>query len=72
MTTEVKDNQNKSNVRIYLFLGIDFIDFMGLASQLAEHQDVARKCAILWPVIKLYQDSFTAVEKVGHGGKGCD
>ncbi|KAL0273584.1 UNVERIFIED_CONTAM: hypothetical protein PYX00_006221 [Menopon gallinae] len=43
--------------------GIDFSDFMGLATKLAEHEDIARKCAVLWPTIKLYQESITAVEK---------
>lgn len=39
-------------------------DMMKLGQELAEHEDVARKCKILQQKIRDYQDSFTAMEKV--------
>ncbi|XP_076677013.1 delta(3,5)-Delta(2,4)-dienoyl-CoA isomerase, mitochondrial isoform X1 [Andrena cerasifolii] len=43
--------------------GIDVQDIMKLAQQLAESEDVARRCKILHLMIKDYQNSFTAIEK---------
>ena len=43
--------------------GIDMHDMVKLGQQLAEHEDVARKCKILQQKIRDYQDSFTAIEK---------
>ena len=48
------------------FVGIDLMDAMGLFQQLSETEDVARKCKILEQKIKLYQDSFTAIDKVNN------
>lgn len=40
------------------------MDAMGLFQELGELPDVARKCRSLEKVIKLYQDSFSAIDKV--------
>lgn len=45
-------------------LGIDLQGMMEIGQSLAQHEDVARKCRVLEPKIKDYQDSFTAIEKV--------
>lgn len=45
-------------------LGIDLMDAMKLFQDFADLPDVARKCKALEKIIKKYQDSFTAVEKV--------
>lgn len=37
---------------------------MEIGKGLAEHEDIARRCKLLEPKIKDYQDTFTAVEKV--------
>lgn len=37
---------------------------MGLFQELGDLPDVARKCRALEKVIKLYQDCFTAIDKV--------
>lgn len=37
---------------------------MELGEQLMEHDDIARKCKVIEPKIKQYQDSFSAIEKV--------
>ncbi|XP_012280391.1 delta(3,5)-Delta(2,4)-dienoyl-CoA isomerase, mitochondrial isoform X2 [Orussus abietinus] len=43
--------------------GIDLHDILGLGQKLVEQEDVARKCKVLEKEIKLYQDSFTSMEK---------
>ncbi|CAL7948357.1 unnamed protein product [Xylocopa violacea] len=43
--------------------GIDVSDAMNIARELAEHEDVARKCKILNLKIKDYQESISAIEK---------
>ncbi|CAK9803796.1 Delta(3,5)-Delta(2,4)-dienoyl-CoA isomerase, mitochondrial [Anthophora quadrimaculata] len=43
--------------------GIDVKDIMKLGQELAEHEDVARKCKILQLKIKEYQESLSAIEK---------
>ncbi|XP_017787871.1 PREDICTED: delta(3,5)-Delta(2,4)-dienoyl-CoA isomerase, mitochondrial [Habropoda laboriosa] len=43
--------------------GIDIKDIMKLGQELAEHEDVARKCKILQLKIKEYQESFSAIEQ---------
>lgn len=43
--------------------GIDLQGMMEIGQSLAQHEDVARKCRVLEPKIKDYQDSFTAIEK---------
>lgn len=35
---------------------------MNLAPKLAELDDVARKARVLWPIIRLYQESITSLE----------
>lgn len=44
--------------------GIDLNDMISLGSELAEHEDVARKCNVLLRTIRSYQNSLTALEKV--------
>lgn len=43
--------------------GIDLKDMVELASELAQHDDVARRCKILRSMITTYQDSITSLEK---------
>lgn len=43
--------------------GIDLNDFAKMAPQLAEMDDVARKCKMLEKMIKQYQDSISSLEK---------
>lgn len=45
-------------------IGIDVKGIMNLGQEVAEHEDVARKCKVLQLKIKEYQESFTAMEKV--------
>lgn len=45
-------------------LGLDFKDMAELASELSQHDDVARRCKILRCLITAYQDSITSLEKV--------
>jgi len=45
-------------------LGLDLQGMMEIGQSLAQHEDIARKCRVLEPKIKDYQDSFTAIEKV--------
>lgn len=47
-----------------IILGIDLQGMMETGQNLAQHEDIARKCRVLEPKIKDYQDSFTAIEKV--------
>ena len=46
--------------------GIDLHDMISLGSELAEHEDVARKCNVLLRTIRSYQNSLTALEKVSN------
>ncbi|XP_072750686.1 delta(3,5)-Delta(2,4)-dienoyl-CoA isomerase, mitochondrial [Anoplolepis gracilipes] len=43
--------------------GIDLQGMMEIGQSLAQHEDIARKCKVLEPKIKDYQDAFTAIEK---------
>ncbi|CAL1673164.1 unnamed protein product [Lasius platythorax] len=43
--------------------GIDLQGMMEIGQNLAQHEDIARKCRVLEPKIKNYQDSLTAIEK---------
>ncbi|XP_077261175.1 delta(3,5)-Delta(2,4)-dienoyl-CoA isomerase, mitochondrial [Temnothorax americanus] len=43
--------------------GIDLQGMMEIGQSLAEHEDIARRCKLLEPKIKDYQDSFTAIEE---------
>ncbi|XP_076749757.1 delta(3,5)-Delta(2,4)-dienoyl-CoA isomerase, mitochondrial [Xylocopa sonorina] len=43
--------------------GIDGSDIMNMGRELAEHEDIARKCKILHLKIKDYQESISAIEK---------
>ncbi|GAB1863154.1 Delta(3,5)-Delta(2,4)-dienoyl-CoA isomerase, mitochondrial isoform X2 [Camponotus japonicus] len=43
--------------------GLDLQGMMEIGQSLAQHEDIARKCRVLEPKIKDYQDSFTAIEK---------
>lgn len=45
-------------------LGLDLQGMMEIGQNLAQHEDIARKCRVLEPKIKDYQDTFTAIEKV--------
>lgn len=44
--------------------GIDLQGMVQLGQNIAEHDDVARKCKYVKNQIKDYQDSFNAIEKV--------
>lgn len=55
------------STRVYVMhslKGIDFKDMTELASELAQHEDVARRCKILRSLITAYQDSITSLERV--------
>ncbi|XP_017876761.2 delta(3,5)-Delta(2,4)-dienoyl-CoA isomerase, mitochondrial [Ceratina calcarata] len=43
--------------------GIDVKGIMNIGQELAEHEDIARKCKVLHLKIKEYQESFNAIEK---------
>lgn len=43
--------------------GLDFSSMMVIGEKLAEHEDVARKCKVLRPLIRMYQESMTSLEK---------
>ncbi|KAJ9579715.1 hypothetical protein L9F63_004641, partial [Diploptera punctata] len=43
--------------------GLDFSDAAEMGSKLAEHDDVARKCKVLYNQVKKYQESITSIEK---------
>ncbi|XP_069692433.1 delta(3,5)-Delta(2,4)-dienoyl-CoA isomerase, mitochondrial [Periplaneta americana] len=43
--------------------GIDLFDAAQINSQLAEHDDIARKCKVMLSKIKHYQDSLSSLEK---------
>lgn len=49
-----------------IILGIDLQGMMETGQELVQHEDIARKCRILEPKIKDYQDSLTAIEKVSY------
>lgn len=36
---------------------------MKLGQEIAEHEDIARKCKVIAKKIKIYQDSITSLEK---------
>lgn len=35
-----------------------------LGQNIAEHEDIARKCKVIWYKVKDYQNAFTAIEEV--------
>ncbi|KAK2586102.1 hypothetical protein KPH14_008382 [Odynerus spinipes] len=43
--------------------GIDLQSALNFGQQLAQHEDVARKCKVLEPIISKFQESFTSIEK---------
>lgn len=43
--------------------GIDLFDMMGLGQELAEHEDVARRCNVLKRKIQSYQETCSSLEK---------
>lgn len=43
--------------------GLDFKDAMSFGQELAEHEDIARKCKVMKKKIKIYQDTCTSIEK---------
>lgn len=53
-----------------IILGLDLQGMMEIGQNLAQHEDIARKCRVLEPKIKDYQDSLTAIEKVSHYLRG--
>ncbi|KAK6619092.1 hypothetical protein RUM44_003474 [Polyplax serrata] len=43
--------------------GIDLHSMLSVGAELSEHEDVARKSAVLWRLIKLYQNCISSLEK---------
>ena len=43
--------------------GIDFKEFLKLGPKIGAEPDIARKCQIVYQMIKKYQQSLTALEK---------
>ncbi|XP_022187912.2 LOW QUALITY PROTEIN: delta(3,5)-Delta(2,4)-dienoyl-CoA isomerase, mitochondrial [Nilaparvata lugens] len=52
-----------SGIGKHFTTGIDLMDMSKIAAELADQDDVARRCKILNKMIHLYQDSITSLEK---------
>lgn len=43
--------------------GIDFADASQIGVKLGEHEDIARRCKVIYDTLSLYQDAITSLEK---------
>lgn len=48
----------------FCLLGLDLHDMMAFGGEIAQHEDIARKCGVVLKSIRLYQNSITALEQV--------